>query len=355
MKDAMINMQNYEAYLLDYLEHMLDDRTTNELFIFLNKHKELKNELISCTNLKLPKLHIGYSEKESLKKLDFTISSINSSNFNDFCIAFYERILDDRGIELLGKYLVDHPNKIYEFKIFEKTYLKSDNNITYYNKSLLKRKYLFGYIFKSHLLQWSAIAAMIFITISLFTKINSVKEISTIINKHPKNIDIITKKEINTKSLQIASKIGSLKRGFDKNPKLKGSKIFITHDTLFREKTGNRIESIGFYKINSEYASIYPSPSKVVLNKDSFTEDKNMDVIEYVQYKVKNNLLNVQKVTGLDQKISFWNLAQFTLKNYNKLTENKINIYRKQDENGKTVALAIQTEDNAFGFTTKNK
>ena len=61
-----INIQNYEAYFLDFIEGNLDASLQKELDAFLNKHPELKQELEDFEMFTLEAETIEYTKKEAL-------------------------------------------------------------------------------------------------------------------------------------------------------------------------------------------------------------------------------------------------------------------------------------------------
>jgi len=64
-----ITFENYEAYLLDYIEGVLSDEDKEALVLFLEKYPELKKELQEFRETVLkPDLSIVYHGKESLKR-----------------------------------------------------------------------------------------------------------------------------------------------------------------------------------------------------------------------------------------------------------------------------------------------
>lgn len=62
-----LNLNNYEEYLLSYIDGELDDKETAALMQFLQQHKELQNELALLESTKLPiEEKISFPEKQSL-------------------------------------------------------------------------------------------------------------------------------------------------------------------------------------------------------------------------------------------------------------------------------------------------
>lgn len=82
-----INLHNYEAFFLDYKERNLSHEQEKELFLFLEQHPHLYEELHAFENVTLEDLSKEiFADKNSIKKPDFT---------NDKLIAYTEGILDE--------------------------------------------------------------------------------------------------------------------------------------------------------------------------------------------------------------------------------------------------------------------
>ncbi|NJK98050.1 MAG: hypothetical protein HC905_26890 [Bacteroidales bacterium] len=57
MRDTMkIDLNNYEAFFLDFAEGRLDNSSTLEMLAFLRNHPELKAELENFSNLRIEPL-----------------------------------------------------------------------------------------------------------------------------------------------------------------------------------------------------------------------------------------------------------------------------------------------------------
>jgi len=63
-----VNKQNYEEFILDYLEGELDDEVHNQMRIFLDNHPEIYAETKDLLNYRAPKEEVVYNYKQSLRK-----------------------------------------------------------------------------------------------------------------------------------------------------------------------------------------------------------------------------------------------------------------------------------------------
>lgn len=154
-----IDRNNYEIYFLDYLEGRLPAEKIAELLIFVEENPDLK-ELIEGEELinLVPDQTIYYNPKSALKRKSKTDKEVglnkniplninpfdkdlelNSKNYEEWMIRFYENDLNDAEKAVLANFLNDNPVFIREFEIFGNTLLKPDTGIIYPLKSSLKR------------------------------------------------------------------------------------------------------------------------------------------------------------------------------------------------------------------------
>jgi len=126
---SKINLNNYEAFMIDYLEGNLSAEDSSALKDFAVLHPELElnfdEELIT-----LEKENISFYEKENLK-VDFK---------EEFVIGFMENILNEREKEYANGLAKNNNPFKHELNLYKKTIVRPDEDIIYENKAALKRK-----------------------------------------------------------------------------------------------------------------------------------------------------------------------------------------------------------------------
>lgn len=325
-----ITQKNYEAFFLDFVEGRLDNSSTLELMVFLNKHPELKDELESFKEIKVSPSAEMFHDKTLLKKFDFS-SSVTQRNFEDYCIAYHEKVLNSKESEKLFSFLEEYPEKKREFELFGKTVLVADKNIIFEAKPFLKRK--ISRAIGKVILRWAAVAAGIILIISVFYKSPVSRQ------------DVMPGKEMVVNNPSIKPK--------------QDTEILISQ---------NRVKE----NIQVKRPDLNPEVAQV---KNGMVQKENMEYIEPISLAslsvkaedtkrpdLRGGELfqekNLKTQTGDDfkekKKITLWDVAEFSLKGFNKLSENDINLHRETDENGKLTALAIETENGKYGFESKN-
>lgn len=199
MDTQNININNYEAFLLDYYEGNLDENTTKELLDFLDKHPECKtdgdfiNIVVSSNSEQLP-----IEQKLNLKK----------SRTNYFELLAIKEIEDDLTYEQKEVVSNLHANSnVYKNikKQYNKTVLTPDKNIKYPHKDKLY-KHLGSQKQKRTTLLYivTAVAAslLILFTVFYYTPKNS-PEIAETDPKTDENV-IVNTYNITEKSIDIS-------------------------------------------------------------------------------------------------------------------------------------------------------
>ncbi|MFW6218580.1 MAG: hypothetical protein ACOC3S_00510 [Bacteroidota bacterium] len=134
-----INKENYEAYLLDYLEGNLPGNLKRELQDFLDQNPGIAAGITGLGEIKLIPDDLSSYNKESLYK-DINKKNINKSNCSEFFIAFHEGLLNAKSREKLFIFLSKNISRNPEFKLYSKTYLKPYINIKFGKKNQLKKR-----------------------------------------------------------------------------------------------------------------------------------------------------------------------------------------------------------------------
>jgi hypothetical protein len=134
-----INQNNFEAYLLDYLEGNLDPLLTADLMAFLAEHPEFEKMLPDYdTQLALSDT-CAFGNTALLKKDFADVPSITPRNFDEFCVASCENLLGESDRLRLSAYLLQHPEKQQDLELYRQIRLVPDRTIRYHDKAGLKK------------------------------------------------------------------------------------------------------------------------------------------------------------------------------------------------------------------------
>lgn len=354
-----INQNNYEAFFLDFAEGRLDNSSTLELLNFLRNHPELKQELESFSDIRLDAPEEVFPGKEFLKKMDFGRASVDPSNFGDFCIAYYEKVLNQAESGKLFSYLELHPEKKKDFELFGKTTLIADKNIVFEAKPFLKKKSK-GARVRTIVFRITAVAAGLILAVTIYYKAsvkeethNSVAVTTSNIQKsvdreEPKDtaIDILPKSEGNLVASQKSKPGKSIVVPQKEKPEI------LSKDTITQDETLNELAAIDVKSLSNiplERPEFKPGLNIASPEKE---DQEDFELLAYAQKLIQKKILKQDEKRR--KKITLWDLADVTIMGYNSITENDIKLHRETDENGKVTALAIETENKKYGFSNKN-
>lgn len=162
-----INRDNYEIYFIDYIDGVMNAKDTAELMIFLTENPDLE---VLLKNFEIIPVDVDdsiYKEKGSLKEIALKPIIINSENFENTCICQIEGLLTPAETGELERYLKKHPDKRYDYELFQKT-IFTDHHIIYEDKLSLKRTYKFRQNREAYYTIISAAASIIIILTILF-------------------------------------------------------------------------------------------------------------------------------------------------------------------------------------------
>ena len=161
-----INLNNYEAYFLDYHEGRLSPSLVKELMGFVELHPELREEFESFEPITLQDAEgIKYDGKEALKK---QLVVISSSNFDEYAIGCMEGTLTVSLQKELEIFIRQNPSYQKDFDLYSKTKLTPDRSIIFEDKPSLKKTRRRPAVFY----YWSA-AASVAVIIGVYLLLNN--------------------------------------------------------------------------------------------------------------------------------------------------------------------------------------
>ena len=194
-----INRNNYELYLIDYFDGILDGETKTAVEKFLVDNPDIAQDAQQLSSFKLNPLASSYKHKSKLLKSKQLLVGVEDE-FDYLCIASLEKDIDQRDKQTLEAAIEKNPQRAIEFQQFQIAKLKADLKITYKHKGKLKRFTAFGFT-RRILYTASSAAAVLLILISLFNYMSSKSEVQQIheLAHTVETIPIETKTSANSK------------------------------------------------------------------------------------------------------------------------------------------------------------
>ena len=136
---SRINLDNYEAWLLDYSEGNLSAEDTAELMLFMQVNPELE---IDLNDMNFPA--IAGDEKLRLDDKSFLYKGKNEVRlrFEELCIAYYDKDISQDEKSELDHILKQFPAFEKEFEAFGLSYLQPEYALEFDNKASLKKAFV---------------------------------------------------------------------------------------------------------------------------------------------------------------------------------------------------------------------
>jgi hypothetical protein len=349
-----ININNYEAYFIDYLEGNLDEILVNDFIEFLQQNPDLKEELSLFESIPVVTENISFNKKNTLykEKLDA------EAEFNKAAIANLEGDITPAEKLEFENYIIKHPDKKRDVTLFGKTKLQPEETIVFN-----KKKKLYQFSIGRKVLLWSGrVAAVLVLAFAFFTLFdkpaseiipdNQVaivedKDIKKSINSELKNVPVDTKK----KDVQKPKKITP-------NPVIKKAKPEAKPSKSLRENTQGRLrhEDVAMNRIPLEIPNELKriTASLNIQQPASLLATMNRDGMIIKQDFLEERLLAdiVKEKTGID-KFQFNKITKAGLNLVSNISKDKFNY--ETNEDGKVTEYKYDSRLLAFSIPSKHE
>ncbi len=335
-----INQNNFEAYLLDYLEGNLDPLLTADLMAFLAENPEYESYIPEYdTRMALNGKH-EYHLKDRLKKDFADVSEITLGNFDEFCIASCEQLLDQAGRKRLSDFLAKHPEKKKEFDLYAKLKLQPDISVVFANKALLKKSTPVAR--NSRLFYFAAgIAA----SLALLFVVISKKPAESAFTQAPVkeqvmapafHADLPSTNEESAKQ-QTNSDHAPIENYRKATPAV--ADLPVTRETSDEAVVLHPIESVGAQGM----LTVSPVPP-VDFSRMAVTLQSETNLQDIAAVDLHSSEKNAGLLGSLISRMDFWKTAEKAIQGFNYLTEANLDIDKTLDDNGKLSAILLNTE-----------
>jgi hypothetical protein len=344
-----INKNNFEAYLLDYLEGNLDPLLTADLMAFLTENPEFEKYIpdYDCS-LSLSGTQL-YTQKDQLKKEIADLPEITPGNFDEFCIASCENLLDERNFTRLSDYISLHPEKQRDLDLYRKAKLQPDTALQYSGKNRLRKNT--GNAARRYLYYAVGIAAsVILLFLLVFRKpaepvytetlpVNSGQSEYTV--QPPDALPVPSDTQQNI----LPATDGNRQRKSPARLSQASSKVEGSPFTGFILPVLTKLEPVS---VNQLLSSPQPPP----VAQHLVPVNRIHQNPEQPRFYPADSFSDT-RIGQLLSRIDFWKTAETAISGFNYLTESKISVDRTTDENGKLTSFLIQGESYAINGKIK--
>lgn len=161
-----INRNNYEHFLIDYIDGSLTANQLKAVEAFLLLNPDIKTEFESLSNHVLLPEEQTYKNKAILKRTDYSAADVENE-FDYLCIASLEDDITEEEEAKLQSIINSSKSREKDYRSFINTKLLPNKTIVYQQKSKLKRVTLIEYSQKQ-IIAFSSAVAIALLLVTLF-------------------------------------------------------------------------------------------------------------------------------------------------------------------------------------------
>ena len=353
--------ENYELYVLDYLEGKLTDNDYELFLQFLKENPDISYEIEVAGKIQLQPVDIKFHSKNSLKK-NGRLSKFDDE-FDNLCIAFIEGDLELNERKKIESWLSDNTEKLIEFELFRKSKLIAGKSITFSPKSKLKRLTLI----QKRIRLISVISAAAVIILAVIFSVNKgfmpnnliTKKADTDIKIQPITEDSGDETMTNVNDSQ--STDNQQRHLYSSSEIIRGNvpdkKDIRQPDDLLKSER----EQIEIQPVSSAFALVEIKNSYDLYNLKMPASEPSLDFDSYQTLgQFAGNKILRSLLPGDDSvkstKITFWDLASSGFKELNQITDGGGYALNKETDNsGKLKRISVETPLIGFSIPIKNR
>jgi hypothetical protein len=348
-----ININNYEAWFLDFSEGNLSESQKQQLFKFLENHPELKEELDAFDDsLVLNSEDFSFENKESLKK---------DIAYDELLIAKSEGIISATENKQLETLLAKNPSLFDDLKVYEKLKLKPDFSDVYPEKNKLKKGRVINF---SPMYKMAVAAALLFLFgLKFWPVIFSSDKISTSVAtvdstairknvSEDKSLVEPIKEEVELQIAEDGVKKENRKPTLTQHQK-KQIVLSDEEELLLVQQDENKPKDFKKSDVETEIPEKIPeiiSPENVLLANNNqeikeVTPEEFLTVKELIVRKIKGSgsksAKPVKESKTTEDKLSPWDIADASVSGIARITGRNVKLHRKTDEEGNASGFAF--------------
>ena len=344
-----ISRQNYERYLMDYLDGNLDPEQVDALLSFLEFNPDLKEEFSGIGKIFLVPDKTTFSGKANLMKSESDLAEATILKYFDmYCISSMEDDIAEEEEEILQGIIRDDPERKDTYMLYRSTRLLPDENILYPGKTRLKKGFI-AIPYRIFLPAAAAVAALL-IMFQVFTGKDPEVGSLTLTDQIPGNT--LDKMETNPPVTQQIQSLADTPviSGREESPEtsqvqltlLTGKQPVLAKESIPEADAYSTKERIQLAMISSKSIQrVVESPAGP---DQAFTANHALRQSNTLQQYHQSAV-----PSGENPRLSLWMLADASVRGLNSLSEDEYHLDRKKDENGKTRRITLDTP--VFGIS----
>ena len=138
---TIINISNYEEFLIDFLDGNLDEATHAQVLLFLKENPDIAEEFEGVNDFKVEDCFQSFDDKDSLKVVLENKIIINSDNYSHYFVAYHEGDLSSDEIIQVDDFIELNPQLENDFEVFAKVASIKPAEISFEHKDELRLMY----------------------------------------------------------------------------------------------------------------------------------------------------------------------------------------------------------------------
>ena len=337
-----INRNNFEAHLLDYLEGNLDPLLTADLMAFLAENPEYESYIPEYDSRVALNGNHEYNQKSQLKKDFADVPEITPGNFDEFCIASSEGLLDEDDLKRLSDFVARHPEKRQELDLYARIKLQPDTSVVFANKALLKKNGSFALKprFMYYALGIAASLALLLLLISkkpaesVYTYTQPAEKEEVRVPAIPPDHPATAGESANQEARQTHIPVKYFIETPPAEASLPGIREIAAENPVLKP-----IESIGTQGVFSASVNSSADITRMAGIIESHTEPGALATVDAESAGNNEGLLR-----SLISRVDFWKTAEKAIQGFNYLTEANLDIDKTIDENGRLSGILLNTD-----------
>jgi hypothetical protein len=345
-------IDNYEAWLIDYLDGKLDPVQVADLQLFVDLHPELGSwSDLTSGFVYFETEPITYELKNELKSAVIQeVGIINENNCHEYFVASVDNQLDTLTQSDVDKFIRLNPDFASDFALLKQTKYSPDLSIHFPERSSLKHlsvsmkttrvlSYAASVLFLFGLFVWWMLQENAVVVLPVTTTENIVSVRPEIVTAIPENfsaktqiahIERVTVVEASPRQETILTTI-------QPKPALQ---LALTNEPFLADD-----DFILFYFDGHDYlASLTPVKSS---EKKSLVGLVAQNLAQKAKNAISLRTIRVEEqISGISGKgnTGFWNIAELGLKTYNNLTDSELDLSRTVNADGKLTGVRFHSE-----------
>jgi len=348
-----INRENYEEWMLDFIEGSLSAVDEAEVRNFLDRNPDLKTELEEFESATLVPEDVVLNDKVTLKKDSSEQTGLNRNEY-----LFIKKTENGLTVEEQQEYdvlLMTNPDAQKEQHLFDKTVLKADTNVYFSQKNRIKRVTLIPFLSKENFNRVAAVAILILIfSVSWFVfrpgtyqaekNIAEVQEPATASDK----TSIVPEQGSPVEKVMVAdvAKVGESGSASTKGEQNKRAKQSRKPVSVSAKKDIPALAAVTGKGLNDILKPVKLNGYEVALDH----------IMPLYISSLQNREERPEYVPAMmnDKNSSDNDLLAGGVKVINKLTGNFFNIHKRYDDKGEVVAYSFATSNLRIDHKVKN-